>query len=347
MSPPRTADVGVNIGIIGLGFMGSTHLKACARIPEANLVAVADPKPRRLGGDLSDIQGNIGGPGEHYDFGRLHACLTPQELIADPAVEAVDICLPTHQHLPVTLEALAAGKHVLVEKPMALSGEACDRMIAAGERAGRVLMVAQVVRFWPDYAAAREIFRSGALGPLRSAIFHRKCAAPEWGKWLKDPAKSGGGAFDLLIHDVDFCHQLFGPPAAVTAVGCEAMERGIDWVEARLEYSHGAPAVIAGGWHHPRSYPFSMDFTIVAEGGTLDYHSAFRPLALYRADGTEEKPPLRVIDAYEAEIRCFLEGARAGRTPADCAPRDSAAAVRTMLAIVESRRRNGERVSPS
>ncbi len=335
----------MKIGIIGLGFMGSTHLNACLRIPEVKLVAVADPKPRRLSGDLSDIQGNIGGPGARHDFSKLHACLTPEEVIADPNVEAVDVCLPTQLHLPVALAALRAGKHVLVEKPMALTGEECDQMIAAAEKAARVLMVAQVVRFWPDYAAARKLLRTGNLGPVRSAIFHRKCAAPAWGKWLQDAKKSGGGVFDLLIHDADFCQQLFGPPVAVSAVGFEAMERGIDWVEARLEYAHGAPVVISGGWHHPRAYPFSMDFTIVAEGGTLDYHSAFRRLSLYRADGSEEQPKLAETDAYADEIRYFVECAKAGRQPADCSPRDSAAAVRTMLAINESRCRGGERIA--
>ena len=90
----------VNIGIIGLGFMGSMHLNAYDRIPEARLTAVADPKPRRLSGDLSDIQGNIGGPGAQRDFSQVHTYTAPEELLADPAVEAVDICLPTHLHLP-------------------------------------------------------------------------------------------------------------------------------------------------------------------------------------------------------------------------------------------------------
>ena len=328
----------LNIGIIGLGFMGSMHLSAYSRISGARLVAVADPKPHRLSGDLSDIQGNIGGPGNRHDFSQVHAYTTPEALIADPTVEAVDICLPTHLHLSVTLAALQAGKHVLVEKPMALTGEQCDQMIAAAQQSGRILMVAQVLRFWPDYAATRDLLSSGSLGPLRSAIFHRKCAAPAWSKWLHDPARSGGGVFDLLIHDVDFCHQLFGLPSSVSAVGPEEMERGIDWVLAHLEYPHRAPLIISGGWHHPRSYPFSMDFTIVAEGGTLDYHSAFRPLTLYRADGSEEKPTLSSMDGYEAELRYFLECAQANRWPEQCRPEDSAAAVRTALAINRSRR---------
>lgn len=337
----------MNIAVIGLGFMGSMHLKGYARIPGARLVGVCDPKPHRLSGDLSDIQGNIGGPGDRLDFSTLHAGTNVEELIADPAVEAVDICLPTHLHLPVALSAFRAGKHVLVEKPMALTGEQGDQMIAAARQAGRVLMVAQVVRFWPDYAVARELICSGSLGRLRSAIFHRKCAAPGWSKWLHDPAKSGGGVFDLLIHDIDFCHQLFGAPDAVDAIGPEDLDAGVDWVLAQLEYSHLAPVIVSGGWHHPRSYPFSMDFTIVMEGGTLDYHSSIRRLTLYRADGTEETPKLPDMDGYEAELRYFVQCAEANRWPEECPPEDSAAAVRTALAMNESRRGKQKQVGGS
>src|SRR5262249_56557112 len=293
--------------------MGSMHLKAWSRIHEAHLAGVCDPKPHRLSGDLSDIQGNIGGPGDKLDFSLIHTCTDPMELAQHSKVDAVDICLPTHLHLPVALAALRAGKHVIVEKPMALTGEECDEMLAAARQAGCVLMVAQVVRFWPDYMAASDLFCSGALGGLRSAIFHRKCAAPTWSKWLHDAAKSGGGVFDLLIHDVDYCHRLFGPPRSVAAVGPEDMPRGIDCVLAHLEYPHNAPVILSGGWHHPRSYPFSMDLTIVADGGTLDYHSSIRPLTLYRADGTEEKPQLVNADAYEAELRYFLGRAKINR----------------------------------
>ena len=328
----------MKIGVIGLGFMGSTHLKAWAAVPEAQLVAISDPIPKRLAGDLSDIQGNLGGPAQKQDFSRMHAYPNYADLALDSEVEAVDICLPTALHLPATLAALEAGKHVLVEKPMALAGEQCDQMIAAARKANRVLMVAQVVRFWPDYAAAREILRSGRLGKVKSAVFHRKCAAPAWGTWMKDAGTSGGGVFDLLIHDVDYCRQMFGRPQGVRAIGIEEMEKGIDWVLAELEYPAGPPVVISGGWHHPKSYPFSMEFTIIAEGGTLDFHSGMRPLTLYLADGTEERPALAAGDGFEAELRYFVECAQAGRWPEACRPEESAEAVRTMIEIRDARR---------
>src|SRR5215475_2167586 len=99
----------MRIAVFGLGFMGSTHLKAWKNIPDATLVAVADESDKRLTGDLSDIQGNIGGPGEKMDFSRVRKYHTVEEAVADPEIEAVDICLPTNQHLSAAIAALRAG----------------------------------------------------------------------------------------------------------------------------------------------------------------------------------------------------------------------------------------------
>src|SRR5439155_2227902 len=265
--------------VLGLGFMGSTHLKALRNVPGATLAAVVSSDDTKLAGDLSGIQGNLGGPGEKMDFSAIARYHTVEEALADPTVEAVDICLPTDRHAPVTLAALHAGKHVLVEKPMALDGHTADLMIAESGRNNRVLMTAQVLRFFPAYSKTAEMVKSAQLGAVRSAIFRRRCAAPAWSKWLSNSAVSGGGVFDLLIHDVDYCVHLFGVPAAVSATGHEDMPRGIDCIAAQFHYP-GLDVVVTGGWHHPKPYPFSMEFAVVSDGGTLEFNSAGRPLTL-------------------------------------------------------------------
>src|SRR5579863_9423758 len=108
----------MRIAVLGLGFMGSTHLKALRNVSGATLAAVVSADDKKLSGDLSAIQGNLGGPGEVMDFSGVARYHTVEEALRDPNVEAVDICLPTDRHAPVALEALRAGKHVLVEKPM-------------------------------------------------------------------------------------------------------------------------------------------------------------------------------------------------------------------------------------
>lgn len=336
----------MKIAVCGLGFMGSTHLRALQKIPGAELVAVASDIPHRLTGDLSDVQGNIGGPGERLDFSRLRKYSDAYEALRDPETEAVDVCLPTNLHAPVAIAALEAGKHVLVEKPMALTGEDCDRMMAAARKAGRVLMVAQVLRFIPAYRVTAERVRAGLLGAIRAAIFRRRCAAPAWGAWLSDKAASGGGVFDLLIHDVDFMLQAFGAPEAVSAVGYEDMPRGIDWITATFYYFNSGPVVISGGWHHPKAFPFSMEFTVVGDEGTIEYSSENKPATLYRADGEAE-----VLDAsapedwYRAEIEYFLSCAGENRRPEFCPPEESAMAVKLTNRMLEARTRNGERIA--
>jgi predicted dehydrogenase len=335
----------MRIAVFGLGFMGSTHLKAWKNIPDATLVAVADESDKRLTGDLSDIQGNIGGPGEKMDFSRVRKYHTVEEAVADPEIEAVDICLPTNQHLSAAIAALRAGKHVLVEKPMGLDGPECDQVLAAGAQTDKVLMSAQVVRFCPPYETTKKILDSGRLGTMRSALLRRKCAAPAWGKWLHNAALSGGGVFDLLIHDVDYCVHAFGYPESVSATGYEAMAQGIDWIEGRLHYDHGATVLVTGGWHHPKAYPFSMEFTIVADGGTLEFHSSNSPLTLYRADGEKEQPEQTDKDLYQAELEYFLECARNGVKPVRCPPEESAGAVKLMRMMLESRCKKGEMIA--
>lgn len=325
--------------------MGSTHLKALKSVPGAQLTAVVSSDERKLSGDLTGIQGNLGGTGEKMDFSRVKKYRTVSEALADPEIEAVDICLPTDQHAPVTLQALRAGKHVLVEKPMALDGNTADQMLAEAQRSGRILMTGQVVRFIPSYQNAAEIVKSGRLGRVRSAIFRRRCAAPAWSKWLGNEAQSGGGVFDLLIHDVDFMIHALGRPEAVSATGYEDMSRGIDWILAQFHYPSIGAVAISGGWHHPKAYPFSMEYTIVSDGGTLEYSSAAKPLTLYRADGEEEVPPASDKDWFEAELRYFVECASQGRRPELCPPEESAAAVKLARLMVESRSRNGEKIA--
>jgi predicted dehydrogenase len=334
----------MKIGVLGLGFMGSTHLKAYRNIPRAELAAVASDIPQALTGDLSHIQGNLGGPGERFDFSNVAKYSDPFDSLRNPDIEAVDICLPTHMHAAVTLAALRAGKHVLVEKPMALSGEECDRILEAAGASGRVLMSAQVVRFIPAYSVAAGKIKVGELGPVRAAIFRRRCAAPSWSLWLHKKELSGGGVFDLLIHDIDFAIHLFGAPEAVSAVGYEDLPRGIDWITAELFYPGVGAVVLSGGWHHPKAFPFSMEYTIVAERGTIEFNSAGAPPTLYRSDGEKQVLDLPVIDGYQAELEYFVDCCVNGRKPAFCPPEESAAAVKLARLIEEARARNGEKL---
>ncbi len=325
--------------------MGSTHLGAYKKIPGVEIAAVASDIPERLTGDLSGVQGNIGGPGERWDFSRVAKYSEPFEAVRNPDLDAVDICLPTNLHEAVAIAALKAGKHVLVEKPMALTAAGTDAILRAARESGRVLMAAQVLRFIPQYSVVREGLCAGRFGPVRAAIFRRRCAAPFWSTWLGDKSASGGGIVDLLIHDLDFCLHAFGYPEAVSASGYEDLARGIDWVSANLYYPAIGGVVVTGGWHHPKAFPFSMEYTIVCERGTVEFDSAGVEPTLYREDGEAEKLALPARDGYQAEIEYFVECCRNNRQPQLCPAEESAAAVKLALLVAEARKRPGEKIA--
>jgi len=335
----------MRIGVVGLGFMGSTHLQGLAKVSQAQVVAVADKSEARLSGDLSDIAGNLGMQGLKMDFSGYRKYTEFEDMLADKEVDAVDICVPTFLHASMATKALAAGKHVLLEKPMALDGAACDALLAAAEKSGRILMVAQVLRFLPQYQCLVDLVKSGRLGRIRSAIFRRRTAVPTWGAWEFDRSKSGGGVFDLLVHDVDMALLLFGAPGALSSTGYENLTGGVDMITSEFYYENADSVTITGGWHHVGAYPFSMEYTVVGDEGVVEFSSAGRPPAVYWKDGRHEDLPSPEVDGYQAEIEYFVECASAGVMPERCLPVESAAAVKVAKQMVDAREKRGERIA--
>jgi predicted dehydrogenase len=329
----------MRIAVLGLGFMGGVHLRAWREVAGATVAAVFSNDERQLSGDLTATQGNLGRAGERVDFSAVKRYSDLDDVLGDSEIDAVDLCLPTYLHEDAAVEALRAGKHVLVEKPMALDGASARHMIAVAKRTGRILMTAQVLRFFPEYVALRQALPG--LGAVRGAFFRRRCAAPAWGGWLKDPEKSGGGVFDLLIHDVDMCLHLFGRPEAVSAVGHYDAQAGLDMLHGELFYPFGV-AVVCGGWQHEGAFPFAMEYSVTLDRGTIEYSSAGRPPTLYNE--TEGALPLEGRDGYTAEIEYFVECCRLGREPERCPPRESALAVDLMRTLLTARERGGRKI---
>ena len=310
----------MRLAVVGLGFMGGVHLKAIASVPSIELAAVVTGRPTEVSA-------------------KRYAKL--EDALADPEIDAVDLCLPTDLHESATIAALRAGKHVLVEKPMALTFESCQRMMDAAESSGRILMVAHVLRFFPAYRALQNAVDRGELGPIRSAQFRRRCAQPGWSDWITDKSRSGGGAFDLLIHDIDMALRLFGPPESISAIGYEDASAGVDTISARLFYD-GMTVEISGGWIFPGAFPFAMEFTVVGASGVFEFNSESRPLKRY---GGGEEVALEPADGYAAEISYFADCCRSGKQPDLCTPASSAESIRLALAMFQARSKNGERVS--
>ena len=334
----------IKVAVVGLGYMGATHLKAWKQVPGAHVSTVVSSDAKKLAGDLTAIGGNLGGgAGEVMDFSSMRKYDSLETALRDQEIDVVDLCIPTDRHEKAAIAALRAGKHVLLEKPMAMDETQAEAVLSEAHRSGRTLMVGHILRFIPAYAALAGSLRT--VGTVRSAFFRRRCGAPTWSRWLTDPARSGGGIFDLLIHDADYCLSCWGMPDSVRASGYQDLSRGVDVVHAELRYRDVGPVIISGGWHHPEAYPFSMEFTVVTDTSTFEWSSGATELQEYGCDGKAERHGLPDVDPFAAELAYFTHCVIESRPPERCLPEQSAQAVALMRRIIESRKRNGESVA--
>lgn len=292
----------IRIGLLGAGFMGETHATAYAQLPGAKLTAVAD-RNRASGERLAS------------EYSAKYFS-NVDDLLDSGLCDAVDICLPTFLHESSFVAAAERGLHVLCEKPIVTSLEAIDRIILAARAAGIKAMVAQVIRFWPEYIVIRNTLRDDALGHPRLARATRLATPPLWGDWFRDPLLSGGALFDLHIHDLDFTYSLFGKPTSVYSVGVQGEAGGWDHVLTTLNYSDML-AQIEGSFIMPSGFPFQMSYRLDGEKGCIDFHfstarqvdlrdQAISELTLYRQDIAPVSLSKPAEDSYLAELRYFV-----------------------------------------
>jgi predicted dehydrogenase len=272
-----------------------------------------------------------------HDFSSIQRCASWRDLVAISDLDAIDICLPTDMHAVVSTAALEAGKHVFCEKPMALTVEECSAMIAAAERQNRILMIGQVLRFWPEYRYLENFVRSGEHGKIRSATFVRRCGIPDWSRWLTDEPRSGGAVLDLLIHDIDQALMLFGMPDRVAGKSIGDP----DTLMATLIYPGGPEVRIQGGWFEAGT-PLAMSFQVRAERAELEWSA--RGLLLRDQTGRQEALQAPGGDAYDDEVAYFVDCCQKNRRPEHCMPEESARAVQVALQLKQSRAAGGEAI---
>src|SRR5213078_2009948 len=232
----------VRIGIVGIGFMGRIHYLASQRLKGAKVTAVCSRDPAKLAGDWRNTRGNFGPEPGTVDLSGVKKYSAVADLLADHDIDLVDVCTVTDQHAPIALQALKAGKHVLVEKAIALSPADADAMVAAAKSAGKLLMVAHVLPFFPEFKFAAEAIRGGQYGKVVAAHFKRVIAKPDWSADIADAAKTGGPAVDLHIHDTHFIGLVCGVPKQVFAVGTVEGD-AVTYLTTSYLYGPGGPAV--------------------------------------------------------------------------------------------------------
>jgi len=306
----------IGVAVCGYGFMGTTHMAAWRMLEDCRVVGLwGRDKSRAL-----DVAARYG----------VKAYESYSDLLGDRDVEVVDICTPTYTHRKLAVEAMEAGKHVLVEKPMALSLMEADEMISASRRAGVKLMVAHVLRFFPEYMKAKDLLDRGEVGEIAVIRAWRGGPAPEWSPWFMDLGKSGGVTVDLAIHDVDFAVWVNGGmPSEVYAKVANLKHRSHDihdYALIMLKFPTGSIAFIEANWALPNTYPFTMRLEVDGTKGMihLDNQSP-TPLKLWTGSSVEGFSPETLpwkpgvhpfpIDPFYREIRHFIECVKEDRKP--------------------------------
>lgn len=328
----------LRVGIVGMGFMGTTHAAAWAQTP-AKIVGIVSPGQHDLAAFAAKYEAQV--------YPDLAALL--------PHVDVVDICTPTHLHHAMVLEAAEAGKHIVCEKPLALTAAHTAEMLAACEKAGVQLLVAQVVRFFPEYAAAKGIVERGEIGRVGVVRLTRcsfKPARNNPESWFHDPAQSGGMMFDLMVHDFDYARWISGDVDSVFAKNIANQFSNIpgDYALVILKHKNGALTHVEGGWAYPAPL-FRTALEIAGDQGLIEHPAgSSAPLGVYlhetgsgtSADIAVPSSPLSE-DPYVTQIKHFYELLTGKTTTPRVTAADGAAAVQIALAAVESAK-TGRRV---
>lgn len=322
----------MRVGIIGAGSMGTAHARGWAKT-DAEVVGVADIKVPKAEALASKYGWRA--------FDSMDAIL--------PEVDVVDLCLPTHLHYEKTLQAARAGKHILCEKPIALTVAHGQEMIAACRQAGVRLFIGMVVRFFPEYQAAHRAIQAGQIGApgvvrLTRAVFRPQRPRDDW---FMNESLSGGMIVDLPIHDFDQARWLVGDEVvrvfakSISAQNPDVLE---DHVLVILRFRNGAMAHVEGSWAYPVPL-FVTKVEIAGDAGLIEFDNRSTSpihLHLHKTDtGKTYDVPLAssplVDDPWETEVMHFYDAVKHNK-PFAVTPEDALAALQIALAARESAR---------
>lgn len=248
-----------NVAVVGSGYIGQLHAGAYKDIPDAQVVAVVN-RSREKG--LKGMEA-AGGDCAYYK--------TLEEAYAAKKLDIVDICLPTSLHEEFVVKAANMKCHVLCEKPVTLDLASFDRMVGACRENGVYFMVAQVARWWPEFITISEYLRQGKLGKIHMIYEKRLAQHPNWTTWHRRPEISGGGLYDINIHDIDFLYSVYGMPCRVYASGWKSPTGCWNHVSTSLTWPDGTNAVCETSLEMTGDFPFSIEFRGCGDGGTLTY----------------------------------------------------------------------------
>lgn len=317
-------------GVIGLGFFGEFHSQMTASLPEAELAAVCTRRPERL----DQVAQQFGANKKYTDY---------RELLADPQIDSVSVVTHVDKHKEIAIEALKAGKHVLLEKPMAGTVSDCDAILEAAAKAPGTFMVGHVCRFDPRVAQAKETIDQGRIGKI-VYMYARRNLSTKIGSQVLDKISPllGDG-----IHDTDIMLWLSG--AKVKTVYAQNVRVGDfkypDIGSAMYRFDSDALGVIETVWSLPETTPFTIDarMEIIGTQGAVYIDCGNAGLVINDKGGigkpdTGYWPSLHGtrVGALRNEFQYFFRCVHEAKTPEVITPIESRDAVAVVCAAEES-----------
>ena len=312
----------IGVAVVGLGEIGQFHLPAIRQHPDANLVAVCD-----LDADLAARSAQ----GSEIASDDLTALLERSD------IDVVDICLPHNLHLPVALQALGAGRDVLLEKPMAIGLAGCQEILDAASAAGKQVAVSHNQLFYQPHIKLIELLESGALGSLQT-VRARLGIGGKYGAWRTDPERVGGGLLmDAGAHRIYMLLALGGAVRAVSAVMDNP--RAEDRFVVTLEFESGAIGVADGSYHGPDGV-FDDRIEVFGERGLAEVAGCEAFFEGYLADGPRLRhfddgvwSDLAVTGSWDASVRESVQAALSAFASGSAPPVDGRAGYETIRVI--------------
>ncbi|MDH7480914.1 MAG: Gfo/Idh/MocA family oxidoreductase [Armatimonadota bacterium] len=314
--------------LVGAGHMGKVHSAAYAGMNNAELVGIMDIR-EEAANELATAHDTEA----FTDF---------DEMLASVDADVVDVCVPTPWHKEYVLKAVEAGKHVVTEKPMGRSLKDCHEMIEAAEKAGVTFMPAHVLRFFPEFAAAKMQVDAGAVGNPAVVRTTRGGGFPHgWNEWYANFEWSGGLVLDLIIHDFDWLRWTFGEAERVFAKGL--VNRGLEFIDYALvtiRFKSGVIAHVEGTWANPSG--FGVKVEIAGDSGLLEFNNkTTAPITIARKHEAKHGGGVAIPESpttqnpYFLELQHFIDCIENGTKPS-ITPVDGMKAVEISLAALES-----------
>lgn len=247
----------LNVLVVGGGYIGLSHIAAYKTLADAKLVGVVD------------MNGEVGAKAAKEAECKHYSTL--DDALAAEKVDLVDVCVPTFLHEEFVVKAANAKCHVLCEKPVTFTLESYDRMVNACKENNVRFMVGQVARWWPEFTVIKDYFDQDKLGKIHMIYEKRLAQHPNWATWHRDPEKSGGGLYDMNIHDIDFLYSIFGMPKRIYAIGWKSPSGCWNHVSTSLTWADGTQAICETSLEMTGNYPFSIQFRGSGDKGTIEY----------------------------------------------------------------------------